>query len=159
MKKSIVIFIACVAMLAFVVKPGNDFEKLRWLKGVWMMKKKNGKSIMELWLWQNDSTMEGESHLYAGPGSSQLLESLSLVERDKEYFYISKVVGQNDDKAVRFKLTSYSENGFVAENPEHDFPKRITYKLVNKDSLHAFIDGGPAMPDKRSDFYFSRTTN
>jgi hypothetical protein len=30
----------------------------------------------------------------------------------------------------------------VFENPTHDFPKRIGYRLVSSDSLEAWIDGG-----------------
>jgi hypothetical protein len=35
-----------------------------------------------------------------------------------------------------------SANEVVFENPEHDFPKRIGYRLVSADSLEAWVDGG-----------------
>ena len=141
--------------VAFIKKPGNKMEKFDWLKGSWTMKMKRG-TIMESWHPYNDSMMLGESIMVSLTGQSNVLENLKLSYQSGTYYYISKVKGQNNEQEVKFRITSHSENGFVAENPEHDFPKRITYQLVNKDSIHAFIDGGPSMPDKKSDFYFSR---
>jgi hypothetical protein len=44
----------------------------------------------------------------------------------------------------------------IFENPLHDFPKSTVYELVNNDSLHAWIDGGPYETGRRNDFYYSR---
>jgi len=123
------------------------------------MKKKNGGSIMESWYSRNDSTMLGESLDFSVTGRSTVLENLKLAYKGGSYYYKSTVNGQNNNQEVAFKITSHSENKFVAEKPDHDFPKRITYELISKDSLHAFIDGGPSMPGKRSDFYYSRYKN
>jgi hypothetical protein len=97
-------------------------------------------TITESWKVTNDSTYSGESKMIKANGEVKPLENIQLVYRNKEYFYIPTTAGQNDEKPVLFKLTSFSQNGFVAENPDHDFPKRITYKLLNKDSIHAFIE-------------------
>jgi hypothetical protein len=53
-------------------------------------------------------------------------------------------------------LTSSNGSVFTFENPLHDFPRRIVYELVNNDSLHAWIDGGPEGTGKRNDFYYKR---
>ncbi len=158
MKIPVAAMIAClITVFSFRQIPKvSDTKKFEWLKGTWMTKKKNGGAIMETWIISNDSTLNGESLFIAATGSSKVLESLELSYRKEEYYYTSTVKGQNNNQAVSFKITSYSETGFVAENPEHDFPKRITYELIGKDSIHAFIDGGPDMPDKKSDFYYSR---
>ena len=137
----------------------NKMNSFKWLVDTWMMMKKNGGAIMENWIQLNDSTLGGESLNFSATGQSRVTETLQLVYRGNIFYYISTVKGQNDNQPVKFRITSHSENGFVAENPEHDFPKRITYQLLSKDSIHAFIDGGPAMPDKKSDFYYSRYKN
>ena len=157
MRRSVILMIACIAFISFnSVPPADSIKKFEWLKGVWMMKKKNGGAIMESWIRSNDSTLNGESVNISLTGISRVMESLELAHRNGGYYYISAVKGQNNNQAVSFKLTSYSDSGFVAENPQHDFPKRISYRLVNKDSIHAFIDGGPAMPEKKSNFHYSR---
>jgi len=157
MKKPLAAIIICMTVLSFKPVPKIDnTKKFEWLKGTWMMKRKNGGAIMETWIISNDSTLNGESLNISATGISKVLESLELAYRNGEYYYISSVKGQNNNQAVSFRITSHSETGFVAENPQHDFPQRITYELIGKDSIHAFIDGGSAMPDKRSDFYYSR---
>jgi len=160
MKKIFASFILLFLLAAFVTKTKESkMQSFKWLEGSWVMKKKNGSSIMESWLPFNDSTLLGESMSFSLTGQSKVLENLRLTYRSGTYYYNSKVNGQNDGKEIAFKITSHSEKGFVAEKPDHDFPKRITYELVNKDSIHAFIDGGPSAPDKKSDFYYSRYKN
>lgn len=156
--KKILIAAPAFALLLLMKTTENKMKQFEWLNGSWTMKMKRG-TIMESWNHRNDSTMLGESLMVNVTGQSNVLENLRLAYESGTYYYISRVKGQNNDQEVKFKLTSHSENGFVAENPEHDFPKRITYELVNKDSVHAFIDGGPSLPDKRSDFYYSRYKN
>jgi hypothetical protein len=64
-----------------------------------------------------------------------------LEQRKNDLFYIVSVPNQNEEQPVAFKLTSSTIDYLVFENPEHDFPKKITYKLVTKDSLYAEISG------------------
>lgn len=152
-------FVMPVLMLALLfVNAEKNVEPFRWLEGTWSMKMKRG-TIIETWQKVNDSSLVGSSKMSALSGDERVLENLELVYTSGIYYYVSAVNGQNNNQPVRFRITSYSEGGFVAENPEHDFPKRITYQLINKDSVHAFIDGGPQQPEKKSDFYYSRTKN
>ena len=160
MKKIIVSFILVFLLAAFVTKNGkNKIQTFKWLEGSWVMKKKNGSAIMESWFPHNDSMMIGENMSFSATGQSKVLENLKLAYRSGSYYYISRVNGQNNNEEVAFKITSHTEKSFVAEKSDHDFPKRIAYELINKDSIHAFIDGGPSMPDKKSDFYYSRYKN
>ena len=159
MRSIFLLLLIAFSFYAFNKKNENKMENFKWLEGSWVMKKKNGGSIMENWSVKNDSTMLGESMSFSTTGQSKVLENLRLTYQSGSYYYNSKVNGQNDGKEVAFKITSHSEKKFVAEKPDHDFPKRITYELITKDSIHAFIDGGPSMPDKKSDFYYSRYKN
>lgn len=152
-------FIVPVLMfMSFIDEPERKVKPFRWLEGTWFMKVKRG-TIIETWQKNNDSSLLGSSKMITLSGGERVLENLELTHVSGVYYYISAVNGQNNNQPVRFRITSHSENGFVAENPEHDFPKRITYQLINKDSIHAFIDGGSQQPDKKSDFYYSRTKN
>lgn len=128
-----------------------------WLNGSWAMKEDGGGATEE-WKHINDSLMEGSSAFVTGD-SVIPFETIRMFRRGRDFFYEVKAAGQNNEQPVEFKLSSFSDSGFVAENPQHAFPKRITYRLVNKDSIHAVVDAGPAMPDKRSDFYYSRSKN
>lgn len=160
MRSLFLIMIIAFSLLAFTKKNnGNKMQTFKWMEGSWVMKKKNGGSIMESWFPATDSLMVGESMSFSTTGQAKILENLKLAYQSGTYYYISRVPGQNNNQEVAFTITSHSGKGFVAEKPDHDFPKRITYQLITKDSIHAFIDGGPSLPDKKSDFYYSRYKN
>ena len=81
--KILVVMIACmIVALSFSPLPKMDNTKnFEWLKGTWMMKKKNGGAIMESWIISNDSTLNGESVNISATGISKVLESLVLARR------------------------------------------------------------------------------
>ncbi len=133
----------------------SKLESFNWLLGSWQMQKKSG-ILTESWKQSNDSTFEGNSYLIKTTGEKMLLENVQLVNRGQQFFYIPTTANQNNQQPVSFTITSHNNESFTAENPQHDFPKRIIYTLINKDSLHAVIDGGPGMPQKKSTFYYSR---
>lgn len=132
----------------------KNISQFSWLYGEWEMKDNDG-LVTEQWKQVNDSLMEGSSDFIKGD-STIPFEIIKLFRRNNDFIYEAKAAGQNKELPVEFKLTSFSDSGFVAENPQHNFPKRITYRLIKKDSINAFVDGGPAMPDKKIDFYYSK---
>ncbi len=152
---AILLFVAVTASVAQFRTDENKMQSFSWMNGSWKMNTGRG-VITEKWNPLDDSTMTGESRMTRSNGESMLLEKIRLTFRGNDYYYIPVVQGQNNEQPVLFRITSHNESGFVAENQEHDFPKRITYTAVNRDSIHAFIDGGPSLPGKRSDFYYSR---
>lgn len=159
MKKILCVILLCAGVMGFI-QPTIGYEdkmgSFKWLVGSWSMNSTNA-LIIETWVPMSDTSFEGESTKYNKKTTETVpLEKVRLVCRNKEYFYIPVARGQNKNQPIEFKITSVSKKGFAAENPSHDFPKRITYVLKGKDSLHAFIDGGPALPSKRSDYYYAR---
>src|SRR5690348_14401956 len=114
------LFLLAISVMGFHKKPfDNKVDSFKWMLGSWTMKKKNGSTIMEGWDKLNDSTLGGESLNISMTGESKVLENLSIAYRSGSYYYISQVTGQNNGESVKFKITSHSETGFVAENPEH----------------------------------------
>jgi len=132
----------------------KNVSVFKWLNGSWTMTEKDG-IVTEQWKHVNDSLMEGNSDFVKGD-SVIPFETIKIYKKDTSFYYEAKAAGQNNELPVGFRITTISDSAFAAENPEHDFPKRITYRLITKDSIHAFIDGGPSMPEKKSDFYYSR---
>lgn len=133
----------------------DSMESFKWVIGEWQMERKSG-LLVESWQQVNDSSFEGKSFMIQKDGQKKILEEMQIVYGQKGYHFISAVPGQNKEQPVSFKITSFSSDKFIAENPDHDFPRRISYELIGLDSLHAWIDGGPANPDQKVDFYFSR---
>lgn len=152
------VLFAVVAGLIFsftLIKKGSLVKPFNWLEGSWSMKAKRG-TIIESWKASHDSSMLGTSKMISLTGGERVLENLELAFTAGNYYYISRVNEQNNGEAVKFKLTSYSEKGFVAENPAHDFPKRIVYQLVSADSLHAYIDDALEGTKKIQHFYYTK---
>lgn len=149
----------CIIIVSVAdAQPGAAKSKLaafEWLSGKWQMKKTNG-MLIESWMQHNDTCLEGHSYFINAAGDSSLLERIKLLYSNGLHYYIPSVTDQNKEKPVWFTITTITQNKFVAENAQHDFPRRITYALLTKDSIHAWIDDGKAIPEKRSDFYFSR---
>lgn len=125
---------------AFMPLPKNKGTKFpAWLKGAWQNKMAKGIS-MEVWEQKDDSTLTGKSYFIKG-NDTFLSETISLEQRNNILYYIPTVNNQNNGAAVSFKQTKATNTELVFENPAHDFPQRISYTLVRKDSIVAEISG------------------
>lgn len=142
MKKLVVLLL----FLSFACK-AQDFK---WLQGTW--KENNGKSL-ETWT-ANEIGMSGIGYRLMADGSKKVNEEMSVIKKGNEYYFVSDVEGPQP--AIEFKLTSQDKNSFVAENPDHDFPKKISYKKVDENHLEAFISDGA---NKVIRFYFSKVND
>ena len=127
--------------LAF--KPvGDNFgkiEKANWLLGKWANTNPK-RTLLEVWKKENDSTYIGQGYMVRNQDTTET-ESIRLEQRAKQLFYVPTVKGQNNNAPVRFTLTQQTENQVVFENLQHDFPQKITYTLIYRDSLFAEVSG------------------
>lgn len=81
-------------------------------------------------------------------------EYFRIVFKDGRAVYIAQPGGA---PPTEFVASSLTETDFVFENPAHDFPKRVSYRRVDANSLTAWVDGGsPA--DRRLEFPMTRVT-
>ena len=67
--------------------------------------------------------------------------------------FIAKPSGQ---PAATFKLIKGSTREVVFENPQHDFPQRVIYRLQNDGSLLGRIEGTSKGKEKAVDFPMTR---
>lgn len=153
MKQMKLVLALIVISFAFVADYAT-FKQLHTLHGTWKMQTKRG-AICEEWKLINKDYLQSRGYYVKG-NDTITNETVALENKTGGIFYTSTVANQNDKKPIAFKLTSSANGKFVFENPEHDFPKRIVYELINKDSLHAFIDDGNDANNKRNHFYYSR---
>jgi hypothetical protein len=79
----------------------------------------------------------GASRTVAG-GKVVEWERLQLTEREGKLVYTSLPSGQTE---ASFTSTVLTDSSFTVENPQHDFPQRITYRRRGTDSLVARIEG------------------
>ena len=136
-----------VLLLAFTACKNADSEttekdKIKlahWLLGNWENKSADG-SLTESWKKVNDSTYQATSYFLKGKDTLHF-ESISLQQKGEALTYLATVKGQNDDKPVAFNLTVSTEKQLVFENLKHDYPQKISYTQISKDSLIAEISG------------------
>jgi hypothetical protein len=147
MKKSYSILLIITLLFPFVScknsngknKTFDKIEKINWLLGSWENKSEEG-ILSEIWEKKNDSTFIGESYFIREKDTLHS-ERIEVKQKGEDLLYIPTVKGQNNDKPVTFKLTLATENEFTFENPAHDYPQKIVYKMVNANSLVATISG------------------
>lgn len=124
--------------VAAQVNPAN-FNYLYRLVGVWNMRTSQS-VITEQWQRLNDSTLQGHTWRITGKDSS-LQETMQLVRRGNDIYFIPVIPDQNNGQPVSFKLRVLKLVGFIAENPAHDFPQKITYRFKDEDHLDARVEG------------------
>jgi hypothetical protein len=117
----------------------DQIENANWLIGSWQNEVLDG-TIYESWVFKNDSTLVGESSFVVG-SDTLFSETISLEQNGNALYYIPTVQDQNDGQPVRFTLTSSTEDQLIFDNPEHDFPQKISYHLIRTDSLCVRISG------------------
>ncbi|MFD2938759.1 DUF6265 family protein [Flavobacterium notoginsengisoli] len=121
-------------------KTYSNLAKAEWFIGEWGNKSAEGE-LTERWKKENDSVYLGESYFVVGQNDTVFAEHVRLEEANGKLSYIVTVPGQNKELPVSFEMTSATDNQIVFENPEHDYPNKIIYNLVAKDSLIAEISG------------------
>jgi len=155
MKKIIIAITTITCLTAFTFIESNKvFKKLYKLEGTWKMNTKRG-AICEEWKKMNKNHLQSRGYMIKG-SDTVVNERVALTKTKEGVFYTSTVEDQNNKQPIAFKMTKVENNLFVFENPQHDFPKRIVYKFITADSLHAFVDDGNDESKKRQNFYYKR---
>ena len=111
----------------------ETLESLDWLLGSW--RSVGERSIVhESWVRVSDTTFEGVGESEPLPsGERKLSETLRLVEMSGDVFYQAYV--SHNPRPVSFALTGYSGGAATFENPDHDFPTKIVYRLESLGEL------------------------
>jgi hypothetical protein len=113
-------------------------DDLQWIVGTWV--RQSDRSVTyETWRRINDRTYEGEgTRVSHAGGDTVFTESLLLAVMGGEVFYIAKV--EENVYPVAFRMTSLKEGVAVFENPDHDFPQRITYSHNSGGSMTVLVE-------------------
>lgn len=147
--------LAHVAVLGAVILAGPPPQapppSAAWLAGCWALAK-GDRLVEESWMPERGGTMLGMSRT-----------SVAGVIREHE-FVVLRAAGSaleyrvlaGEQPEVVFRAATPSPTEVVFENPAHDFPKRIGYRLVSPDSLEAWIDGGAAGNGKKTTYPYHR---
>jgi hypothetical protein len=133
----------CFALLT--VQYGIAQQSFQWLIGTWKVK---GENVFEVWQ-ATDSPRHLEGKSFTLKGSDTIItERITIGYYNGSFHYVPDVAG--DQPPVDFTVTSSDRMSFVAENPQHDFPKLIRYHYIKRaggETIQAAIEGnGKVVP-------------
>lgn len=132
----------CALFFAFSISPAaaqetkQDVKNLSWMTGCWEMSDK-GETVTEQWTKPGGQTMFGISRTIKNEKTTGF-EFLRIVQNTDGIFYIARPSGAKEETS--FKLAKLSEKEAVFENPAHDFPQTIIYRLTDANSLFARVE-------------------
>jgi hypothetical protein len=117
-----------------------SLDPVRWLLAEWTSPGEN-RVTTESWTEVSADTFEGFV-VSRVPESGEIvpIETLRLVAMSGGVFYIAKV--PDNALPICFKMTVCDEQTAVFENPDHDFPRVIAYRLAADGVLTVRVTDG-----------------
>ncbi len=118
----------------------RSLDPIRWLLGVWTSHG-DDRVTTETWAEASADTFEGfVTSRSRATGEIVPVETLRLVAMSGGVFYIAKV--PEHARPVSFEMTACDERTAVVENPDHDFPRMIAYRLAADGVLSVRVTDG-----------------
>lgn len=133
--------------------PPGEIDKLGFIAGCWTLTRPNGTKIEEQWLAPAGGAMIGMSRSVRDGKLREFEFMRILPAADGKLQYVAIPSGQAE---AAFPMREIGENAVTFEAPEHDFPQRILYRLVDKDTLVARIEGSVGGQARSADFPYTR---
>jgi hypothetical protein len=148
--KCLILFLVIHATISFGQSVfEKDFDKLAWLEGSWSRANaKPGQTGFETWIKAREKELIGIGVSLKGTDTS-FVEKLKIAVKDNAIYYVADVAENIDP--VYFRMIELSSDGFICENSNHDFPKKISYRREGN-SLKAITSGD----GKSIEFFFVR---
>lgn len=131
-----------------VTRPApTPLDPVAFLAGCWQGVSLDGSTgIDERWTRPSENVMLGTTQ-YLRDGATVGFEFGHLEATVTGVVYTPYPGGKRSEHG--FRLTSTAPGEAVFEAPEHDYPKRITYRRTVEGGLEVTIDAGPEDPTPR----------
>ncbi len=144
---------AAFCLVAWSRADAHTIGELDWLRGCWTSTTPGERQTTEHWMKPVGDTILGISQTVSGDKTLESEFMRISQEANGEIYFIAKPSGQSE---ARFKLIKSSEHEVVFENPTHDFPQRVIYRLGEDGSLLGRIEGNENGKTKAADFPLRR---
>jgi hypothetical protein len=115
----------------------QSLDAYTWLTGTWKQKG----NIFEKWVFNVDRTaLAGTGFKISKQGDTTVLEKIVIRFEKGDFYYVADAA--QNTAPVWFKIVETTPQYFLAENPEHDFPKYIRYQRIGEKKLRATVGAG-----------------
>ena len=129
--------IASLLLFSCLPVAAADISSLTWLSGCWASDDQDAGSG-EYWTPPAGGTMLAVSKTVRD-GRTVAFEYLRIAEDDEHS--LTLFASPSGQLRAQFHLTGMTDTEIVFENPDHDFPQRIIYRLSDTDRLLGRIEG------------------
>jgi hypothetical protein len=113
-----------------------DVNALSWFAGCWRQES-SSRTVDEVWMAPQADGMLGMSRTVA-KGRIVEYEFMQIRAQEGKVVYIAKPSGQPE---ATFTATTIGPREAIFENPAHDFPQRVIYRLQADGSIAARVEG------------------
>ena len=155
-KRLAIVIVALVPALSGIPTSASEASlgQLSWLGGCWNL--------------QGTETGSGEQWMPLAGGS--MLGVSRVIHQSRTVAFEFMRIAQDTDGSIafyaqpsgkpptRFAVNRINDREVVFENPGHDFPQRVSYRLASPTQLHASIEGTQDGSHKRIDFPMTRVS-
>jgi hypothetical protein len=145
----LLMMILAAAIAGFAQSKAYSLEKFGFMAGCWESAGGKDRTMSEQWMKPAGGMMMGMGRTTSG-GKAVDYEFMRIEQRGEDVFFIAQPKANATE--TPFKLIRLDENSAVFENPGHDFPQRVMYRLTKEGSLAARIEGTVQGKAKGIDF-------
>lgn len=133
-----------------------DVSALVWLAGCWLGSTA-GRLVEEQWMAPRGGTLLGTSRTVVDERTTEY-EFLQIRQQDDGVFFVARPSGQAEASFRLVTAAAGLASEAVFEDPTHDFPQRVIYRLQPDGSLLARIEGTKDGAPLAADFPMRRVT-
>ena len=157
--KKITFTILVTLLLSFSIRAqaadaAPKLEALAFLSGCWEINVPARKLLVsEHWMSPFGDARVGMAR-NVRDGKMGSYEYLRIVQNELGIHYIAKP--SQSPSETSFKMVELRPNEVIFENPAHDFPQRVIYRLADNDNLAARIEGTMNGQKRGMDFPYKR---
>lgn len=136
MRNLVITIVMMCGLLAGMSAQSPTVEDLGWLAGCWSMPRPDG-FTEEHWMRPAGGTMFGMNRTVRA-GRTIEFEFLQIAMVDERLALLARPSGQ---APATFPVKSVATREVVFENPDHDFPQRVIYRLTGDGALLGRVEG------------------
>jgi len=142
----------CAAALCVAGPAAAGIDDLGWMAGCWFADGQAAGSV-EYWMEPAGGTMFGVSRSVRN-GATVFFEYLQI--RDSGDGGMVLIASPSGQESAHFRMVEIGAQAVVFENPEHDFPQRIAYRLTAPGKLLGRIEGSEDGQARSAEFPMTR---
>lgn len=142
-----------ILLLACATAQADPLDRLAWLAGCWAQDGREPGSV-EQWMAPAGGLMLGMARTLKG---GRVVEFEFMQIRQDADGALSFVAQPQGRPPTAFALVRQTDSELQFENPGHDFPQRVIYRLAAPDRLAARIEGQRNGQLRGIDFPMRRT--